>query len=109
MPRSDGRGDACASDLSFDLLLAGDLPPDTTKGLDAHLATCAACAARFADVKAGFDAPLAPSPFEGLPDLRSRHRPTRRLVSGLVGVAACAAAIALYVRSRSGSEAPLGV
>lgn len=78
------------------LLLAGDLPPEATTALRAHLATCAPCTARFSDVKAGFDAPLAAPPF-AIP-LRRR---SRRWVPALVAVGACAAALVLYVRTAS--------
>jgi hypothetical protein len=53
------RSPSCESDLSFDRALAGDLPEADERRVRAHLAGCAMCAARWAEIKArraAFDA-----------------------------------------------------
>jgi Putative zinc-finger len=46
---------SCESDLSFDLLLAGDLPEDDERRVRVHLDTCRQCAARWAELRSQRD------------------------------------------------------
>ena len=52
--RSGGPG--CPSDLTLDRLHAGELAPELAQSTTQHVAGCAACHARMAERRAGFDA-----------------------------------------------------
>lgn len=51
----EGRPD-CPSDFALDRLHAGELPPKEAEEAGRHVAGCAACGARMAERRAGFDA-----------------------------------------------------
>jgi len=88
------RGASCESDLSLDLLLAGDLSQGEERRVHAHLAACRPCAARWTELEAQRDAFTV----QPVIDLGGR-RPARRswLRSWPVPAAAIAAAAALLL------------
>ena len=84
------------SDLRWDRLLAGELAENDRAEVLAHADACPACAARHAEITAGFEA------FANVaPALPRRRVPTARLVAAVGAVVAAAAIAVLVLRPSS--------
>lgn len=80
------------SDLRWDRLLAGELADTDRAAVLAHADSCAACAARRAEITAGFEA------FATIAPALPRRPPRRRITVALATVVVAAAAVLLVVR-----------
>lgn len=87
------RGDQCVSDLTIDLRNAGELEAGEGTALERHLAGCAACRARAAEIDASLGANLP-----GLPVALPRWRRWQGPAIGLCALAAAAALALVVVR-----------
>lgn len=89
--------DGHALDLAISLSLCGDLDAAARSRLDAHLAGCAACKARYEAAAALHAAPLPPLKLVALQARRST-RPPPRMWGGWAAAAALAAGALLVLR-----------
>lgn len=109
------RGEACASDLAIDRMLAGELSANEAPTFEAHIENCARCNERVAQLRTAHAAFSSEVPRElakradrpnpggehGLAAVRSR----RRWIHSLGGAVALAAALLFLVRR---ANEPLG-
>jgi hypothetical protein len=101
------RGPSCESDLTFDLLLAGDLTEPDERRVRDHLGACAACATRRAEIvarRAAFEA--APRAIALGERLAQAPRGRRRLVGGAAALAAAAVVLLLVLPDRGDPVPP---
>ena len=90
------------SDLRWDRLLAGELADADRAEVLAHAEVCSTCAARRAEITAGFDAFANVAP--ALPLSKSSHRTSsRRIIAAVGAVVAVAAGVLLVLRAPSQS------
>lgn len=88
------------SDLRWDQLLAGELSADKRSAIDAHVATCSACAARRREIEAFAETPL--------PALATPKRSRWWLGAPVAALAAAAVAVIVLRAPSEPSERPKG-
>lgn len=94
------RGPSCESDISFDRLLAGDLPASDERRVRDHLAVCALCAERWADIDARRAAFAAAPPALELGPPVADPWPRWRWIGPAAALAAVAAVVLFLVVPR---------
>lgn len=101
---SRSRPEACLADFSIDQMLAHDLPHADEAAASAHLAECARCEQRFAELKRERAAFMADAPPLRLPRSTARVQPRRAWAMGAASALAVAAAAVLFVAFRGAPE-----